>query len=129
MEHDMKSVLLLLAGLLLASPALAGPWTALEPVSLPASGSSASLPVGEKLGKIDNLRFQIDGATVQLKGLVLVPVKGEPIPLNTPEQLKPGESSGLINIPGQAVVIDKLKLDYRITDGRPATITLRVKLD
>ena len=125
----MKSAFLLLAVLLLASPALAGPWTILEPVSLPASGGNASLPVGEKLGKIDNLRFQIDGATVQLKGLVLVPVKGDPIPLNAPVQLKSGESSGLINIPGQAVAIDKLKLDYRITNGRPAAITLRVKQD
>ena len=125
----MKSVFLLLAGLLLTSPALAGPWTALDPVSLPASGSNASLPVGEKLGKIDNLRLQINGATVHLKGLVLVPVKGDPMPLKTPVQLKSGESSGLINIPGQAVVIDKLKLDYRITDGRPATITVRVKQD
>lgn len=125
----MKSVFLLLVGLLLAAPALAGPWTALEPVSLPASGGNASLPVGEKLGKVDNLRFHIDGATVQLKSLVLVPVKGQPMPLKTPVQLKSGESSGLINIPGPAVAIDRLKLDYRITDGRTATITLRVKLD
>lgn len=125
----MKTAFALLACLVLAAPALAGPWVALEPVTLSASGAGASLPVGEKMGKIDNLRFQIDGATVQLNGLVLVPVKGDPIPLKIPVQLKSGESSGLINIPGPAVAIDKLNLDYRITDGRPAAITLRVKQD
>lgn len=125
----MKTAFVLFACLVLAAPALAGPWVALEPVELSASGASVSLPVGEKMGKIDNLRFQIDGATVQLNGLVLMPVKGDPIPLKTPVQLKSGESSGLINIPGSAVAIDKLKLDYRITDGRPAAITLRVKQD
>lgn len=125
----MKSILLLLASLALAAPALAGPWIVLEPVALTASSANATLPVGEKLGKIDNLRFQIDGATVQLNGLTLVPVKGDPIPLHIPVQLKSGESSGLINIPGQAIAVDKLKLSYRITDGRPATITLRLKQD
>ncbi|GAB6110831.1 hypothetical protein [Desulfomicrobium salsuginis] len=125
----MKTAFALLACLVLAAPALAGPWVALEPVTLSASGAGASLPIGEKMGKIDNLRFQIDGATVQLNGLVLVPVKGDPIPLKIPVQLKSGESSGLINIPGPAVAIDKLNLDYRITDGRPAAITLRVKQD
>ncbi|WP_028577152.1 hypothetical protein [Desulfomicrobium escambiense] len=125
----MKTAFALLACLVLAAPALAGPWVALAPVTLSASGAGASLPVGEKMGKIDNLRFQIDGATVQLNGLVLVPVKGDPIPLKIPVQLKSGESSGLINIPGPAVAIDKLTLDYRITDGRPAAITLRVKQD
>lgn len=124
----MKSILLLVS-LLLSSPALAGPWTTLEPVTLSASGTTESLPVGEKLGKIDNLRFQIDGATVQFGSLILIPVKGDPIPLNTPVQLKPGESSGLINIPGMAIAIDELKLQYRITEGRPATITVRVKPD
>lgn len=124
----MKSIILLVS-LLLASPALAGPWTALEPVALSASGTSESLPVGEKLGKIDNLRFRIDGATVQFESLLLIPVKGDPIPLKTPVLLKSGESSGLINIPGMAIAIDKLKLQYRITDGKPATITLRVKTD
>lgn len=124
----MKSILLL-ASLLLASPALAGPWIALAPVELSASGTSANLPVGEKLGKIDNLRFQIDGATVQLNSLSLLPLKGDPIPLHIPVQLKSGESSGLVNIPGQAVVIDKLKLEYRITEGKPALITLRIKQD
>jgi len=124
----MKSILLLVS-LLLASPALAGPWIALEPVELSASGTSANLPVGEKLGKIDNLRFQIDGATVQFESLELIPPKGDPIPLPTPILLKSGESSGLINIPGQSVVIDKLKLGYRITEGKPALITLRIKQD
>ena len=124
----MKSILLLVS-LLLASPALAGPWIALEPVVLSASGTSANLPVGEKLGKIDNLRFQIDGATVHFDSLELIPPKGDPILLRTPILLKSGESSGLVNIPGQAVVIDKLKLQYRITDGKPALITLRIKQD
>ncbi len=124
----MKSILLLVS-LLLSSPALAGPWTALEPVTLSASGTTESLPVGEKLGKIDNLRFKIDGATVQFGSLLLIPVKGDPSPLNTPVQLKSGESSGFINILGMAIAIDKLKLQYRITEGRPATITVRVKPD
>ena len=124
----MKSILLLVS-LLLSSPALAGPWTALEPVTLSPSGTTESLPVGEKLGKIDNLRFGIVGATVQFKSLTLIPVKGDPIALRTPLQLKSGESSGLINIPGQSVVIDKLKLEYRIIQGGPATLTLRVKVD
>lgn len=125
----MKCILLLLASLLLATPALAGPWLALEPVELPASGTSKTLTVGEKLGKIDNIRFQIDGATVRLDSLTLVPVEGEPIPLHIPVQLKSGESSGLINIPGKAIIIDTLKLVYRITEGRPAMITIRVKQD
>ena len=125
----MKCILLLLASLLLATPTLAGPWLALEPVELPASGTSKTLTVGEKRGKIDNIRFQIDGATVRLDSLTLVPVEGEPIPLHIPVQLKSGESSGLINIPGKAIIIDTLKLAYRITEGRPAMITIRVKQD
>lgn len=127
----MKNIfsLFLLATCLLAAPAMAGPWTTLEPVSLSASSTSASLPVGEKLGKIDNLRFGVDGATVQFESLTLIPVKGEPIALRTPVQLKSGESSGLINIPGPAVAIDTLKLEYRIIQGGPATLTLRAKLD
>ena len=123
------SIFFILACLLPASSALAGPWVALEPVELSASGTNASLPVGEKMGKIDNLRFQIDGATVRLDSLTLIPVDGDPIPLRIPVQLKSGESSGLINVPGLAIAIDKLKLVYRITDGRPATLTLRVKQD
>ena len=124
----MKSILLLVS-LLLSSPALAGPWTALEPVTLSPSSTTESLPVGEKLGKIDNLRFGIVGATVQFKSLTLIPVKGDPIALRTPLQLKSGESSGLINIPGQSVVIDKLNLENRIIQGGPSTLTLRVKVD
>lgn len=119
----------LLLGILPATAAVAGPWTALEPVQLSASDTSATLPVGEKLGKIDNLRFKIEGATVTFESLTLIPVEGEPIPLRTPVQLKSGESSGLINIPGLATTIDKLKLVYRITEGKPAVMTLRVKLD
>lgn len=114
---------------LLAAPAMAGPWMTLEPVALSASSTTANLPVGEKLGKIDNLRFAIDGATVRFESLTLVPVTGDPIALRTPVQLKSNESSGLINIPGQAVAIDKLKLEYRIIKGGPATLTLRVKVD
>jgi len=127
----MKNIfpLFLLAACLLAAPAMAGPWTTLEPVSLSASSTSASLPVGEKLGKIDNLRFGVDGATVQFESLTLIPIKGEPIALRTPVQLKSGESSGLINVPGPAVAIDTLKLEYRIIQGGPATLTLRAKLD
>ena len=123
------SIFFILACLLPASAALAGPWVALDPVKLSASGTNASLPVGEEKGKIDNLRFQIDGATVRLDSLTLIPVDGDPIPLRIPVQLKSGESSGLINIPGLAIAIDKLMLVYRITDGRPATLTLRVKQD
>jgi hypothetical protein len=128
----MKSAILtlsLLLGFLLPIPAMAGPWTAMEPVTLSPSGTTASLPVGEKLGKIDNLRFMIEGATVHFESLTLIPLKGDPIPLRTPALLKAGESSGLINIPGMAVAIDKLKLQYRITEDKPATITLRVKPD
>ena len=57
----MKKILplFLIASFLLAVPAMAGPWTTLEPVSLSASSTSANLPVGEKLGKIDNLRLGI----------------------------------------------------------------------
>jgi hypothetical protein len=132
LEFPMKNLILLctlLLGILLATAAMAGPWTALEPVQLSAANTSATLPVGEKLGKIDNLRFQIDGATVTFESLTLIPVEGDPIPLRTPVQLKSGESSGLVNIPGMATVIDKLKLVYRITDGKPATMTLRIKQD
>ena len=125
---NIAALFFLLAGLL-ATPVMAGPWTTLEPVSLSASSASANLPVGEKLGKIDNLRFGIEGATVQFESLTLIPVKGDPIALRTPVQLKSGESSGLINIPGQSVVIDTLKLEYRIIQGGPATLTLRVKVD
>jgi hypothetical protein len=43
--------------------------------------------------------------------------------------LKSGESSGLINIPGLAIAIDKLKLEYRISGDRDAVMTVRLKLD
>lgn len=128
----MKSLILLctlVLGILPATTAVAGPWIALEPVQLSVSDTSATLPVGEKLGKVDNLRFKIDGGTVTFESLTLIPVEGDPIPLRTPVQLKSGESSGLVNIPGMATAIDKLKLVYRITDGKPATMTLRVKQD
>ncbi|ACU88167.1 hypothetical protein [Desulfomicrobium baculatum] len=128
----MKSLILLctlVLGILPATAAVAGPWIALEPVQLSATGTSATLPVGEKLGKIDNLRFKIDGATVTFESLTLIPVEGDPIPLRTPMQLKSGESSGLVNIPGMSTAIDTLKLVYRITDGQPATMTLRIKQD
>jgi hypothetical protein len=127
----MKNIfpLFMFAICLFAAPAMAGPWTTLEPISLSASNTSVSLPVGEKLGKVDNLRFGVEGATVQFESLTLIPVKGEPMALRTPVQLKSGESSGLINIPGQALAIDTLKLEYRIIQGGPATLTLRAKLD
>ncbi|UTF50337.1 hypothetical protein NLA06_00190 [Desulfomicrobium sp. ZS1] len=128
----MKSLILLctlVLGILPAAAAVAGPWTTLEPVQLSASDTSATLPVGEKLGKIDNLRFKIDGATVTFESLTLIPVKGDPIPLRHPVQLKSGESSGLVNIPGMSTAIDTLKFVYRITDGKPATMTLRIKQD
>jgi len=124
----MKSILLLIS-LLLATPVLAGPWLAQEPLELSATGTTATLSVGKEKGKIDNLRFQIDGATVHLESLTLIPVEGDPIPLRTPLLLKSGESSGLVNIPGKAIIIDKLKLEYRITEGKPATITFRLKQD
>ncbi len=124
----MKSILLLIS-LLLATPVLAGPWLAHKPLELSASRTTATLSVGKEMGKIDNLRFQIDGATVHLESLTLIPVEGDPIPLRTPSQLKSGESSGLVNIPGKAIIIDKLKLEYRITEGKPATITFRLKQD
>lgn len=124
----MKSILLLIC-LLLSTPVLAGPWLAQEPLQLSASGTTATLSVGKEKGKIDNLRFQIDGATVHLESLTLIPVEGDPIPLRTPLLLKSGESSGLVNIPGKAIIIDKLKLEYRITEGKPATITFRLKQD
>jgi hypothetical protein len=111
------------------APAMAGPWTTMDPVRLSAQDTSTTLPVGEKLGKIDKLRFSIDGATVQFESLTLIPVKGDPIDLRTPVQLKSGESSGLVNIPGTGVTVDKFVLKYRISGGNPAMITLRLKLD
>jgi hypothetical protein len=112
-----------------AAPAMAGPWTTMDPVQLSAQDTSATIKVGEKMGKIDNLRFSIEGATVQFESLTLIPVKGEPIELRTPVQLKSGEASGLVNIPGMAVTVDAFRLKYRITGGNPAILTLRLKLD
>jgi hypothetical protein len=125
----MKHLFFLFACLLLASPAQAGPWIALEPLELPASGSNATLSIGAEKGKVDNIRFRIDGATVHLESLTLLPVEGDPIPLRIPMLLKSGESSGLINIPGLAIAIDKLKLEYRISGDRDAVMTVRLKLD
>lgn len=115
--------------ILSAAPVLAGPWTTMEPVRLSAQDTSATLPVGEKQGLIDKLRFSVEGSTVQFESLTLIPVKGDPIDLRTPAQLKSGESSGLVNIPGTGVTVDKFMLKYRITGGNPATLTLRLKLD
>lgn len=115
--------------ILLANPVMAGPWITMEPVRLSAQDTSATLPVGEKQGQIDKLRFGIEGATVQFESLTLIPVKGDPIELRTPVQLKSGESSGLVNIPGTGVAVDKFILKYRITGGNPAMFTLRIKLD
>jgi hypothetical protein len=115
--------------ILLANPVMAGPWITMEPVRLSAQDTSATLPVGEKQGQIDKLRFGVEGATVQFESLILIPIKGDPIDLRTPVQLKSGESSGLVNIPGTGVTVDKFMLKYRITGGNPATLTLRLKLD
>lgn len=128
----MKKNILLLSFLLCilpAAPVMAGPWKAMDPIQLSAQDTSATLPVGEKLGKIDKLRFSIEGATVQFESLTLIPVKGDPIDLRTPVQLKSGESSGLVNIPGTGVTVDKFRLKYRITGDKPATLTLRLKMD
>jgi hypothetical protein len=115
--------------ILLANPVMAGPWVTMEPVRLSAQDTSVTLPVGEKQGLVDKLRFSIEGATVQFESLTLIPVKGEPIDLRTPVQLKSGESSGLVNIPGTGVTVDKFILKYRISGGNPAILTLRIKLD
>jgi hypothetical protein len=115
--------------IVLANPVMAGPWVTMEPVRLSAQDTSVTLPVGEKQGLVDKLRFSIEGATVQFESLTLIPVKGEPIDLRTPVQLKSGESSGLVNIPGTGVLVDKFMLKYRISGGNPAMLTLRIKLD
>jgi hypothetical protein len=115
--------------ILLTNPVMAGPWITMEPIRLSAQDTSATLPVGEKQGQIDKLRFSVEGATVQFESLTLIPVKGDPIELRTPVQLKSGESSGLVNIPGTGVTVDKFILKYRITGGNPAMLTLRIKLD
>jgi hypothetical protein len=126
-----KSILLLstLICILLAAPAMAGPWKTMDPIRLSAQDTSATFPVGEKMGKIDKLRFSVEGATVQFESLTLVPIKGDSIDLRHPVQLKSGESSGLVNIPGTGVTVDKFRIKYRITGDSPATFTLRLKLD
>jgi hypothetical protein len=125
----MKHLFFLFVFLLLVSSAQAGPWVALDPLELSPSASEATVSVGEERGKVDNLRFRIDGATVHLESLTLIPVEGDSVSLHIPLLLKSGESSGLINIPGMAVAIDKLRLEYRISGDTPATMTFRLKLD
>lgn len=122
-------ILALLAGLIFAQQALAAPWLTHDPVTLSATGTSATVDVGEKLGVIEKIRFQIDGATVNLTALILTPVKGDPIPLRIPAILKSGESSGQIKIPDKGAVIKNLKLEYRITEGKPAAVTFKIKPD
>ncbi len=124
----MKPVLAILC-LLLSTPVWAGPWIVFAPVALGAANGNATIEVDEKVGKIDNIRFQLDGATVEFTSFTAVPVKGDPISLRVPGTLKSGEGSGLINIPGQAVVLDSLKLGYRIVSGSMGTVTVRVKTD
>ena len=125
----MKSCIVLLVFLFLSSPVLAAPWLNHAPVALSPTDKSVTIDVGEKIGSIDNIRFQIDGATVHLDGLTVIPVKGDQLTVRIPPILKSGESSGLINIPGNGVVIKKMKLDYHITEGKPATVTFKIKPD
>jgi len=127
MESRMKRNLFLVC-IFLATPALAGSWITIAPVVLSGSGT-ATLPVGEKIGAVDKLRLQIEGATVHMDGLALIPAKGDPIFLRHPILLKSGESSGQISIPGPSLTVDKLKLAYRVSAGTQAQITLRVRSD
>lgn len=124
----MKPALAILC-LLLSVPAWAGPWISLAPVMLGASSGVATIELDEKLGKIDNIRLHLDGATVEFTGFTAVPAKGDPISLKVPGTLKSGEGSGLINIPGMAVNLESLKLGYRIVSGSTGTVTVRVKAD
>lgn len=124
----MKTVFILF-GLLLSAPAWAGPWVSLDPVVLSAHGGEATVEIGEKLGKIDNIRFQLNGATVEFTKFTAIPLKGDPIVLKAPGILKSGEGSGLINIPGNAVVLDSLKLDYRVVSGTSGSVAIRLKAD
>ena len=114
---------------MLASPAVSAPWQTHAPIELSPSDTSVVIDVGEKIGLIDNIRFQIEGSTVALDALTIIPPKGDPIALRIPAMLKSGESSGLINIPGKGAIIDSLRLQYRITTGKPAQITFRFKPD
>lgn len=124
-EVHMHRILFLLI-LLVSVPAWAAPWIFLEPATISGSGS-VTIDAGKKLGPISALRFQIDGATVHLESLTLVPVKGDSIPLRVPQILKSGEASGLIRIPGQAILVDELRLKYRIPDRRKAIVTMRLR--
>lgn len=123
----MRYILFLLV-LFLAGPAWAGPWLNLDPVRLSSSGTE-SMDVGEKAGPISALRLRIDGATVHLGSLSLIPVKGEPIVLNAPQILKSGESSGLLRVPGPATVISKIRLQYRVADRKNAILSVRLKAE
>lgn len=123
----MKRTLLFVC-IFLATPALAGSWITLAPVVLSGSGT-ATLPVGEHLGAVDKLRLQVEGATVHMDGLTLIPAKGDPIFLRHPILLKSGESSGQISIPGPSPTVDKLKLAYRVSAGTQAQLTPRVRSD
>lgn len=127
----MKTLLAFLMMLFLSTPAWAGPWTTIGTVELSKSSTSTTIELGEKLGKIDNLRFQIEGQTVRFTSLKAFPVKGSPIELKVAEYLKSGESSGLINIPGAATTLASLTIGYTISSetSTPAKLTLRIKTD
>lgn len=122
----MKHLVLLIL-LALAFPRLSLAWTELKPATLGSSSGTATVAVGEKLDPVDKIRLRIDGGTVRMANLILVPVQGEEIVLRVPAQLKSGESSGLIHVPGPAVAAKSFKLRYKITAGGPATLTLRVR--
>ncbi len=124
----MKTAIILFC-LLLSTPAWAGPWLSLAPAALSAPGGVATIEIGEKLGAIDNIRFQVDGATIEVTSFTAVPLKGEDIALKTPGTLKSGEGSGLINIPGQAVALESLKLGYRFVSGSSGAVIIRLKAD
>jgi hypothetical protein len=111
--------------LLLSAPVWAAPWIFLEPAVLSGSGY-ATFDAGKKLGPVSAVRFQVDGATVHLESLTLVPVRGENILLRVPQILKSGEASGLIRIPG-SILVHELRLKYRILDRRKAKITMRLR--
>lgn len=112
--------------LLFSTPTWAAPWIFLEPATLSGSGS-ATFDAGKKLGPVSAVRFQVDGATVHLESLTLIPIKGENIPLRVPQILKSGEASGLIRIPGPAILVDELRLKYRIPNRRKASVTMRLR--
>ena len=119
--------LILLTVLLLAAPTHLLAWTELPPVLLQTSSTTATVPVGDKFEPVDNIRLGIDGGTVLMDSLILVPLQGEDIVLRVPVQLKSGESSGLIHVPGPAVAVKSLKLRYKITAGGPAALNVRIR--